>query len=86
MVPVPSSFNVIDVSEATHRITQYVYFGDESGFTPFSQILYPRPGRRFEHDVLRAANIADGNGGNPEQNTKSGQSANPERSAGPASA
>ena len=54
-----NSFNVIEITETTHRITHYVYFGDERGFTPFSQNLYPRPGRRFEHDVLRAEHEGD---------------------------
>lgn len=50
-----NSFNLIDVTANTHDVTHYVYFNDEHGFTPFSRHVFPRPGSRFEHDVLRAA-------------------------------
>lgn len=49
-----NSFNLIHVSDNTHDVTHFVYFNDEHGFTPFSRHIFPRPGRRFEHDVVQA--------------------------------
>ncbi len=49
-----NSFNMIEVTQTSHRVTHYVYFDEERGFTPFSQHIFPRPGQQFEHDVLRA--------------------------------
>lgn len=59
-----NSFNVIEISETSHRITHCVYFDEVRGFTPFSQHLYPRPGRPFEHNVVlaRRALKQDGRG------------------------
>lgn len=50
-----NSFNVIEIAESTMTVTHWVYFDDEHGFTPFSRHMFPRPGKRFEHDVVGAA-------------------------------
>ncbi|MHC4878135.1 MAG: metallophosphoesterase family protein [Planctomycetota bacterium] len=54
-----NSFNMIEVTQTSHRVTHYVYFDEERGFTPFSQHIFPRPGQQFEHDVLQAEHEAE---------------------------
>jgi len=54
-----NSFNLIEVTASSHSVTHYVYFNEERGFTPFSRHIFPRPGRQFEHDVLRASHETD---------------------------
>lgn len=53
-----NSFNLIEISTSTHSITHFIYFDEEHGFTPFSRHQFPRPGRHFEHNILRATEEA----------------------------
>lgn len=50
-----NSFNLIEVNDDSHTVTHYIYFNEEHGFMPFSRHQFPRPGKRFEHDVFRAS-------------------------------
>ncbi|MBI1309969.1 3',5'-cyclic-nucleotide phosphodiesterase [bacterium] len=54
-----NSFNLVEITATSHRITHYVYFDEERGFTPFSQHTFPRPGHQFEHDVQQAAAVVE---------------------------
>lgn len=50
-----NSFNLVEIRRATLTVTHWVYFDDERGFTPFSRHTFPRPGCRFEHDIVSAS-------------------------------
>lgn len=54
-----NSLNLIEITQSSHIVTHFVFFNEEHGFTPFSRHMFPRPGRPFEHDVLRAARQTD---------------------------
>jgi len=50
-----NSFNLIELNPVMLTVTHYMYFDEEHGFAPFSRHMFPRPGQRFEHDIVAAA-------------------------------
>lgn len=46
-----NSFNLVHIARDMLRVTHYMYFDDVDAFEPISRHIFPRFGRRLNHDI-----------------------------------